>query len=50
MISKAPLFAVRSATVADAVALIDLEREARIEISAFRGHEKLLSEIESIGA
>ena len=50
MTSTVPLFAVRSATVADAVALSDLEREARIEITAFRGHEMLLSEIESIGA
>jgi GNAT superfamily N-acetyltransferase len=48
--SKVPLFAVRSATVADAVALNDLEREARLEITAFRGHEILLSEVEVVGA
>jgi GNAT superfamily N-acetyltransferase len=40
---KEPLFSVRSATAADALALSDLEREARKEISAFRGHESLLS-------
>ena len=37
-----PLFTVRSATAADSSALIDLEVEARIEISSFRGHESLL--------
>ncbi len=49
MTSRAPLFTVRSATVADAAALNDLEREARLEITAFRGHELLLSEIPVIG-
>ena len=43
------MFTVRSATVADAAALNDLEREARLEITAFRGHEILLSEIPVIG-
>jgi arginine/ornithine N-succinyltransferase beta subunit len=40
--SKAPLFAVRSATAADVQALSDLEHEARLEITTFRGHESLL--------
>ena len=43
------MFTVRSATVADAAALNDLEREARLEVTAFRGHEMLLSEIPVIG-
>ena len=42
MTSKAPLFTVRSATAADVLALSDLEHEARLEITTFRGHESLL--------
>ena len=48
MTSKSPLFTVRSATAADATALSDLEHEARLEITTFRGHEILLNEIELI--
>ena len=50
MTSKVPLFTVRSATVADTSAIIDLELEARIEIASFRGHELLLKANEFIGA
>jgi GNAT superfamily N-acetyltransferase len=46
--SKTPLFAVRSATAVDATTLSELEREARNEITAFRGHEALLREVKSI--
>ena len=48
MTSKAPLFTVRSATVADVQALSDLEIEARLEITSFRGHESLLNANELI--
>lgn len=49
MTSKVPLFTVRSATVADTSALVDLEIQARIEIASFRGHESLLKANELIG-
>jgi ribosomal protein S18 acetylase RimI-like enzyme len=42
--SKAPLFTVRSASASDVQALSDLEHEARLEITTFRGHESLLQE------
>ena len=48
MTSKTPLFAVRSATAADASSLSELEREARNEITMFRGHEALLSGLKFI--
>ena len=48
MTSKTPLFAVRSATAADASTLSELEREARNEIATFRGHQSLLREVKFI--